>query len=757
MLGRLRTMIEEMHWEDAASPSRWVQFARRQVRLYFYTLRELVRNRCPQQAAALTFTTLLALVPLFAVAFSIFRGFAALEGVERRAQDVIFRTILAGPLLESRALTGAGPEASTDIAADVEGMTGPQVLAEADSRPRTEGVGATLSLYLTALERGADPQAVRLGMSTLRMASVGSLRKVLALHPLGVQRQYAEAAGVQDFARSGAEELGETLFRQAGDYVIEGRYAEALDILTAAEHAGHSAFKVRVAAAKAREALADTLLAQGAAEDAAGGYRLALLSYCDALVLGNRDEDAQVLTGIAERQSGALDKLGEVLLEIGKRDLAVHEALPPGQQESRDETFRTALRGLHEAADVLEHSSEVRYLLGNLYDEAGRSPEASEQYRRAFEKRREAAARGISLAVVDHIRSFVSKVGRLEIGALGVLLLIVTATLLLNTIERTLNSIWQVTERRPYWIKFTSFCTLIWLGPALIGSSVWVQERLGAYVRDKLGDVAVLGEVVQLATSAMEFVLPFVTTWLALLAIYKFLPHTRVRWGSAAWGAFVSAALLQGARPLYSMYVLKAVRYERIYGSLGAVPIFLLWVWLLWMIVLFGAEVSFTIQNVNLLRYRDKLHRLSRIFIDRYLAARIMMYVAREFWDTGGPVTSQRLGEILQITPEEAADAAGRLVRLGLLTPVGEERDEFHPARDLSRLRLSDMLSVTDHFRDQSRSGRPEDKAYEDALERSFRTAIEAQEQALAGMTVQDLLRECEPDRGREPSDPAAT
>ncbi len=92
-------------------------------------------------------------------------------------------------------------------------------------------------------------------------------------------------------------------------------------------------------------------------------------------------------------------------------------------------------------------------------------------------------------------------------------------------------------------------------------------------------------------------------------------------------------------------------------------------------------------------------------------------------------------------SPSRWVQFARRQVRLGLLTPVGEERDEFHPARDLSRLRLSDMLSVTDHFRDQSRSGRPEDKVYEDALERSFRTAIEAQERALAGMTVQDLLR----------------
>jgi len=166
--------------------------------------------------------------------------------------------------------------------------------------------------------------------------------------------------------------------------------------------------------------------------------------------------------------------------------------------------------------------------------------------------------------------------------------------------------------------------------------------------------------------------------------------------------------------------------------------------------VLLGAEVSFTVQNLGLLRFRDKLHRLSSLFIDRYLAARIMLYVAREFWGTGKPVTAGRLGEIMRITPEEASDGATRLVRLGLLTPVGEEGDAFHPARDLSRVKLSDVLSVTDRLRWESRSVRPEDKLYEDRLEAVFRSAIRAQDEALHEMTFLQFLEQCEGEAGKE-------
>lgn len=171
---------------------------------------------------------------------------------------------------------------------------------------------------------------------------------------------------------------------------------------------------------------------------------------------------------------------------------------------------------------------------------------------------------------------------------------------------------------------------------------------------------------------------------------------------------------------------------------------FLLWIWLPWMIVLFGAEVAFTSQHVGLLGCRDKLQRLSNFFIDGRLAARVMMHVAREFRQTGKPVSGDQLAEILEVVPEEAVDAARRLVRLGLLTPVGDDEDEFHPARDLSKLELSEVLSIADRFRDVSRSKHDADAAYEGRLEQAFGGAREGQNCALSGLTFRDLLLECE-------------
>jgi len=748
----LLDMIEEVRWGEAADPSRWVKFVRRQVRLYFYILRELVRNRYPQQAAALTFTTLLSLVPLLAVAFSFFRGFAALEGVETRAQDAIFRTLLAGPLLERQTHAASERELPPEDPARLAGMSAEQLLAEADRRPRSAAVGQTLRLYVRALNLGAEAPAVRRGMSTLRLSAVPDLRQVLAGMEGRAQERYLQAAGCGPPARplrGAALEAAEEGFQSALRLRRSGLGEEALQAVLEAEARGYCSAATRQAVAEMHEARAAEL----DPPEAVPQYRAALLAYCDSLVLATR-LPREKMPSSASRHEAAVDALGRALADLGRRDAARYEALSDRTTPEAEQALQKAAQELSEAASLLVHSSEVRGELGKLYQTAGRSEEAARAYQVAFETSREVAARGISVAVVDHIRAFMEKVGRLEIGILGVVFLLVTATSLFNTIEKTLNQIWQVTERRPFWGKFTSFCTLIWLGPALIGTSIWAQERLGGYVVSRLGDLVVLGDLVRVAAAAGERLLPFLATWFVLVVLYKFLPYTRVKLSSVAWGAFLSALLVTAAKPLFGFYMLHAVRYEKIYGSLGAVPIFLLWVWLLWMIVLFGAEVAFAIQNIGLLQYRDKLHQLSRVFIDRHLAARTMMYVAREFWETGRPVAAQRLAEIMQITPEEASDGAVRLVRLGLLTPVGDERNEFHPARDLSRLRLSEVLSVTDRFRDESRSARPEDRVYEEKLEGAFRAAIRAQDDALHDMTFRDLLLECERDRGKYPKGP---
>lgn len=745
LLRNIRRLVEEIHWDEAASARWWVNLLRRQVRLYVYIARETVQDRCLRQAAALTFTTLLSLVPLFAVAFSVFRGFEAFEGLEHRAQRAIFETLLAAPMMgggAERTDWGTPPEELPPL--PPEDATPQEILERADKLPRQSSARQAARLYIEALRRGADPTSVRAALATLYFGPPETARRVVGQLPGELRQKYRTGADLPQQPETPRAWEGYRHYSEAVTLQDHLSYDQALDQLREAEAKGFPPSKTRLTAAQIRIVQAQKHKKNGEHEKAADLYERAAELSTDAVVLSRPADQNKFLRRTIDDHNGALRELGRVFLTLGKQQFEMYSKLHEASSEAASGPLEEAVELLKQSARLLEHSPEARGQLADALWTRGDTEEARKEYKLAAESSPTGAARGFSLAIADYIRRLVDRASSAGLGMLGVVFLIVAATSLFSTVEKTLNGIWQVSQRRPLWIKFTAFCTLIWLGPTMIAVSILFREKLGQQAAATFIGTPGLETLFRLTAALANYVLPLLTVWLVLLAIYKFIPHTRVHFGPAAWGAFVGALLVQIARPGFGLYVNNAIRYEKIYGSLGAIPIFLLWLWLLWVLVLFGAEVAFTVQNIGLLRFRERLHRLSGLFIDRYLAVRIMMYVAREFWRNGRPMTVDKLADILQMPPEEAADAADRLVKLDLLTPVGEEQDQFHPAHDLSRLTLMDVLSITDRFRWDSRSRRSEDSPWENKLEEIFDSAIEAQEDVLEGITFRDLMLSCE-------------
>ena len=745
-LRRFREFIEEVRWEDATSPKWWVNFLRRQVRLYSYVARETVRDRCLQQAAALTFTTLLSLVPLFAVAFSLFRGFEAFKTIEKKVERTIFRTVLAAPLVEGVHKPSAEAEGAGAGARALAEMSAEDLLKRAGVLPRMSAADEALALYLQALEKGGDASHVRAGLGTLYFTSTGLLREqAKRLSPAAI-RAYRVAAEAPEVGGEQRKLWRERMHSFASGVALQEKQdcEGALREFQHAERVGYPLWKTRTRIAQVHVLLADRFWAEHDYAAACDWYRSAAANFADAFILSAGGGDPAEADEAVDEHNKAVRAQGGCLLELARRDADLYRKLAHEAPAAADASLDKTIELYTVAAFLLEDSVETEKELGDVLWAAERKEEGREHYIKAIERRKAAAARSFTTVVLDYLRVFSDRIGSAGLGMINVLFLVLAATSLFGTVEKTLNHIWQVTEKRPFWIKFTSFCTIVWLGPALIGVSILLGEKLSLQLAAAVSEAPVIGTFFSVGAAVMHYALPFVTVWLVLVAVYKFVPHTRVHWDAAAWGAFVAALFLQIARPGFRLYIVNAVKYETIYGSLGAIPIFLLWVWLLWVIVLFGAEVSFTVQNMGLLRFQDRLRRRSHLFVDRYLASRVMMYVAREFYLTGKSMHVAKLSGILQIPPEEAADAAAKLVKLGLLTPVGEELDEFHPARDLTKLKVLDVLNVTHPFRDELRSSHDEDKLYEEELEKIFNVSMEAQQEALHDLSFRELLERCQ-------------
>ncbi len=742
---RIRSVIEDARWKEAASPSWWVNFLHYQIRLYFYIARETIQDRCLRRAAALTFTTLLALVPLLVVAFSFFRGFEAFQGLEKRAEQAIFNTILTAPMVKGGAErtdwetppTELPPPPSKDVPPE-------KLIKKADGLPRRSHAYQAAQLYLEALQCGASPPKVRTGLASLYFGHQKVMERVLEKIPEKAVKRYRSAADLPPPAESAKRWAGYKHYVKALSHQDQLNYERAIDELREAESHNYPIAKTRLAAAQIHDALGDVKKEKTDFQAAGKRYRQAMKQTTDGLVLGIHHASTDTIERLIKLHNESIRHLGHSLLAEGKHQMSLYRNLQPPSSASQPQLLTKAIDTLRTAVRYLEHSPEAHAMLADALWEEGDKTGARKQYQKASQSTRTDAARGFSVAVADKLQQIVNRASSAGLGIISMLFLVVTATSLFSTIETTLNGIWQVEKRRPFWIKFTAFCTLIWLGPAMIAAGIIVREKLGQQAAATFMGVPGLDTLFRLTTTAGRYVLPLLTVWLVLLAVYKFLPHTTVRLGSASWGAFVGAVLIQIARPGFGIYVSHAIRYQKLYGSLGAIPIFLIWVWLLWILVLFGAEVAFTVQNIGLLQFRERIHHISQRYIDRYLAARILLYVGREFWRNAEPMPVDKLSNILHVPSEEARNAAEKLVQLGFLTPVGKEQNCYHPSSDLSQMKVLDVLSISDQIRAESRVERDEDSPWEQKLEEVFDRANNAQRDEIGDMTFHDLVLACE-------------
>lgn len=188
----------------------------------------------------------------------------------------------------------------------------------------------------------------------------------------------------------------------------------------------------------------------------------------------------------------------------------------------------------------------------------------------------------------DEIQSYINEfIGRTAgLTASGSLFLIVISVLLMGTIERTFNRIWRVRHQRSWINRVVMYWAVLTLGPMLVGASLVLSSYL-AFVSE------FAPEALQHAVGSLLVTLaPFLIAWIGFALVFVLVPHRRVLIRHALIGAFLSAVLFESAKGLFVFYLGYSTTYQHLYGALATVPIFLLWIYVLWVVVLLGA--SFT-------------------------------------------------------------------------------------------------------------------------------------------------------------------
>lgn len=191
--------------------------------------------------------------------------------------------------------------------------------------------------------------------------------------------------------------------------------------------------------------------------------------------------------------------------------------------------------------------------------------------------------------VVQHqINEFVERAWSLSL--IGTAVVVATALLLVSQVEAALNRIWRVRQRRSPAARLAVYCAVLTLGPLLIGSSLALSTYLLSIplVEDAVATVG--------AGRLLLELVPFAVTVLAFTLAYVGIPSCKVRWRAALAGGFAAAGLFEVAKRGFAVYLSRFGTYELIYGALAAVPIFLAWIYLSWMVILLGASFAASLE-----------------------------------------------------------------------------------------------------------------------------------------------------------------
>lgn len=176
-----------------------------------------------------------------------------------------------------------------------------------------------------------------------------------------------------------------------------------------------------------------------------------------------------------------------------------------------------------------------------------------------------------------------------RLTTVGVAALCVTAMATMLTVERQIHAIWREKRTRPLWISVFAYATLLIVGPLLIAVSVSTTTYLMS--------LSVEADVSRRAHSLLLQTLPSVVSGVAFFLTYKLLPYRKVRWSHALAGAAVASLLFEGAKEGFALYVANVPAVNVLYGAFVAIPFFLLWVYLSWVVVLLGAELTAALEQ----------------------------------------------------------------------------------------------------------------------------------------------------------------
>ena len=295
------------------------------------------------------------------------------------------------------------------------------------------------------------------------------------------------------------------------------------------------------------------------------------------------------------------------------------------------------------------------------------------------------------IEVTHRIMEFIGKINFGVLGVAGLVMLIYTAVSVITKIEDSMNIIWKIRKGRSIARRLSDYITTLIVGPVLLFAAFGITATLSSNtVVSKILDIEPLGTIF----FTFGKVIPFIFVIIVFTVIYIIIPNTKVHIKSALTGGVAAGIAWHATSWVFHLAVASSTRYAAIYSSLAVLVIFMIWLYLNWLIVLVGAELTFCHQNLKFLTLRKEVFNLSTKLKEK-LSLIIMYLIGYNYYNDLSMWTLESLTERLRLPHEPVEEAVNDLTQHNLIIETADQPPCFVPSRALEKITLKEIVDAT--------------------------------------------------------------
>jgi len=282
------------------------------------------------------------------------------------------------------------------------------------------------------------------------------------------------------------------------------------------------------------------------------------------------------------------------------------------------------------------------------------------------------------------------------IAGIGIVFLLWTVIKLFSHIELSFNDIWDVKKSRTYGRKFSDYLSIMLIAPILFFLSSSVTVFITTQIAVITQKVALIGMFSPVIFFMLKLT-PYCLIWILFVFMYILMPNTKVNFSSGLIAGVIAGTIFQIVQLAYVDFQVGMARYNAIYGSFAALPLFLIWIQLSWMIVLFGAEVSFAYQYVDTYDFEPDRRLISPAF-KKLLSLHITHLIISTFSKGEMPLTASNISQTIEIPIRLVQQILDELVEIEVLSNI-ERKDNnkevfYQPARSINLITIKSVIEA---------------------------------------------------------------